>query len=88
VTGRWLAPADIALGLGLPDDGQVLDALASLELTESRAHSKIEGVRVYSPAAVALVEQRIRSKTANICEDQPGLQHPPIDLFVPVYSAR
>jgi hypothetical protein len=58
---RWLAPLDIALGLGSPVD-EVLDALASLQLTESRAHSKIEGVRVYSPAAVALVEQRIRSR--------------------------
>jgi hypothetical protein len=58
---RWLAPADIALGLGRPVD-EVLGALASLGLTESRAHSKIEGVRVYSPAAAALAEQRIRSK--------------------------
>jgi hypothetical protein len=59
---RWLSSVDIALGLGLPNDAQVLDVIAALGLTESRAHSKIEGVRVYSPAAVALVEQRIRSR--------------------------
>lgn len=57
---RWLAPDDIALGLDMSVD-EVLDAIAALDLTESRAHSKIEGVRVYSPAAVALVEQRIRA---------------------------
>jgi hypothetical protein len=61
VIDRWLAPIDIALGLGSPVD-EVLDAIAALSLTESRAHSKLESVRVYSPAAVALVEQRIRSK--------------------------
>jgi hypothetical protein len=59
---RWLSSVDIALGLGLPNDAQVLDVIAALGLTESRAHSKIEGVRVYSPAAAALAEQRIRSK--------------------------
>jgi hypothetical protein len=63
---RWLSPVDIALGLGLPDDAQVLDALAALELTESRAHSKIEGARVYSPAAVALVEQRVRASNRRL----------------------
>jgi hypothetical protein len=65
---RWLSSVDIAHGLGLPDDAQVLDALASLELIESRAHSKIEGGRVYSPAAVALVEQRIRAGNRRLAE--------------------
>jgi hypothetical protein len=37
---RWLAPVDIALGLGSPID-EVLDALAALGLTESRAHSRV-----------------------------------------------
>jgi hypothetical protein len=67
VIARWLAPIDIALGLGSPVD-EVLDAIAALGLTESRAHSKLEGVRVYSVAAVALVEQRIRARNRRLAE--------------------
>jgi hypothetical protein len=67
---RWLAPVDIALGLGLPDDTQVLDALAALGLTESRAHSKSREALAIRPGPADLDYRIISSGDLKVAGDR------------------
>jgi hypothetical protein len=65
----WLSVPDIAARL----DASATDierVLTDLDLTESRAHSRVDdGVRVYSPALVRLVGRTLASRTRVSADD-------------------
>ncbi len=69
----WLSIPEIAVQLRA-SERTIVRALTDLDLTESRAHSRIDdaGARVYSPAVVRLVGRELAAAAMRVSDDEPA----------------